>query len=65
MEWINIVNTIAVVNKAAMVIVKSKTPVISVNKLITCYHSDYRNNGNFGNKGSHGNFCKEFSHECV
>ena len=41
MEWINTVNITAVVNKATVVTVKSiATLVISVNILITCYHSD-------------------------
>jgi hypothetical protein len=62
-EWINTVNIIAVVNKVAMVTVKSvATLVISVNILITCYHSDHRNTGN---KGRHGNISKEFSQECA
>ena len=56
----------AVVNKAAMVTVKSMANlVISVNILMRCYHIDYRNIGNFGNKDSHGNMSKGFSHECA
>ena len=46
-------NITAVVNKAAMVTVKSiANLVISVNILITCYHGDYRNIGNLVTKGS-------------
>ena len=66
MEWLNIVNITAVVNKADMVTVKSiPTLVIGVNILITCYRNDYRNIGSFGKKGSHGNISKGFSHECA